>query len=41
MKRLTVDVIKTAIPHKMNPDPRRSEAGNGPVVVTETGDGVP
>lgn len=40
-KRLTVDVIKTAIPHKMYPGPRRSEAIIGPVVVTATGDGVP
>lgn len=43
MKRLTVDVdvIKTAIPHKMYPGPRRSEARIGPVVVTAVGDGVP
>lgn len=42
MNKLTVDVIKIAIPHKMPlPDPRRLEAGNGPEVVTTTGDAVP
>lgn len=35
-------MIKTAIPHKApNPDPRRSEARNGPEVVTTIGDCVP
>lgn len=42
MDRLTVDVIKTAIPHKMPvPDPRMSDARNVPVVVIFVDDGVP